>query len=113
MTVIALRSKLAQKKRSKTMEIVLTLPDEVAANLQNGGSKSISRSVLELIAVDGYKSGKLSHVAVGRLLNLETPVDVDGFLKEHDVYNVDYTDEELTRQEEVSHHLASLHTTAK
>lgn len=100
MTVTATRPKPTRRKRGKTVEIVLTIPDDVAADLQNGGTRPLSRRALELIAVDGFKAGELSRVEVGRLLDFETPFDVNGFLKKHGVYDVDYVDEGLAREEE-------------
>lgn len=80
------------------MEIVLTIPDNVAANLQNGGTKPILRRVLELIAVDGYKSGELTSPQVQEMLGIDR-FELDGVLKAHGVF-FDYTPEQLAREVE-------------
>jgi hypothetical protein len=92
-----------------TVTVSVTIPEEVL-RAPNGET---SRRILEQFALEGYKSGQLSHADVGRLLGFETPVEVDGFLKEHGVYNVDYTDEELAREEETSGYIAGLRASAK
>ena len=38
---------------------------------------------LEALALEGYRSGKLSQAQVRRMLGYETRAQVDGFLKRH------------------------------
>jgi len=78
------------------MEIMLTIPDEVVPDLQNAGTRPLSRRALELLALDGYKSGKLTEYQVRLMLGFENRFEVDAFLKEHEVY-YDYTIEDLAR----------------
>lgn len=75
------------------MEVVLTIDDQVASDLRNGGEKPLARRALELLAVDGYKKGSLSEYQVRVMLGFENRFDVDAFLKEHGAY-YDYTIEE-------------------
>lgn len=87
----------------KAMEIVLTIPDDVAVSLQNGGSKPISMSVLELIAVDGYKTEKLTSPQIQALLGVDR-FELDGILKAHGVF-FEYSPEELAREADISRFL--------
>lgn len=68
------------------MEITLTIPDEIAPDLKNGGARTLSRRALELLALDGYKSGELTEHQVKVMLGFEDRFDVDAFLKEHGIY---------------------------
>jgi hypothetical protein len=78
------------------MEITLTIPDDIAVELQNGGAAPLSRRLLELMAIEGYKSGLLTEFQVQRMLGLEDRFEVHGFLKEHGVY-LDYDIKDLER----------------
>ncbi len=68
------------------MEITLTIPDEVAPDLQNGGLQSLSRRALELLALDGYRSGELTEHQVRLMLGFDDRFEVDVFLKKHGAY---------------------------
>lgn len=68
------------------MEITLTIPDEIAPDLKNGGTKTLSQRVLELLAIDGYKSGELTEYQVKVMLGFDERFDVDAFLKKHGAY---------------------------
>ena len=68
------------------MELTLTIPDEVAPNLKNGGIKTLSRRALELLALDGYKAGELTEYQVKIMLGFDDRFEVDAFLKKHGAY---------------------------
>jgi hypothetical protein len=72
------------------MHIELELPGDIAEALQ---SSDLSRTALEAIAIEGYRSEKLGRGQVQRLLGFTTPMQVDAFFKEHDV-TLNYTIEE-------------------
>lgn len=59
-----------------------------------GHSDDLPRAVLEAVALEGYRSGKLTHAQVGRLLGMEYRFDVEAFLKEHGV-TLGYSETEL------------------
>lgn len=80
----------------RSMDITLTIPDDIATELQNGGAAPLSRRLLEIIALEGYKSGMLTEFQVQRMLGLENRFEVHGFLKEHGAY-LDYGAEDLER----------------
>ena len=66
------------------MRIKLDLPQEITQALETEG-RDLSRTVLEALALEGYRSGKLSESQVRRLLDFRTRYEVDAFLKEHGV----------------------------
>ena len=74
------------------MEVTIKLPEDVAGVFLANG-ENIEREVLEATALEGYRSGKLSHAQIGRMLNLSR-FEVDSFLKIHDV-PLNYTVEDL------------------
>jgi hypothetical protein len=75
------------------MRIEFELPDDIAQALQ---STDLSRTALEAIALEGYRSRRLGNGQVRMLLNFATPMQVHAFLKEHDVY-LNYSQQELER----------------
>jgi Uncharacterised protein family (UPF0175) len=66
------------------MELIVRIPDSVVATLpsENG---DLARDLLESYALEGYKSGKLTAYQAQELLGFETRMEVDAFLKAHDV----------------------------
>jgi len=78
--------------------ITLGLPDELSEALTSRGS-DLSRAVLEALATEAYREGKITHSQLGRLLGFETRMEVDGFLKERGV-ELEYTAEDLERDRE-------------
>ena len=75
------------------MEITINLPEDVVRIFSADG-RNIEREVLEATALEGYRSGRLSQAQVRRMLDLATDLQVDAFLKEHNVY-LNYTAEDL------------------
>src|SRR5262249_9095548 len=84
------------KSEVRGMEITLTIPDDIVTELQNGGAEPLSRKLLEIIALEGYKSGMLTEFQVQRILGFEDRFEVHGFLKDHGAY-LDYDAEDLRR----------------
>ena len=64
------------------MQVTLNIPDELAAQLVSGGA-DISRAALEALAVEGYRTERLSEFEIRLLLGFETRIEVHAFLKEH------------------------------
>ena len=79
------------------MEVTLTIPDDVAASLQNGSNASLSRRLLEMAVLEGYKSGEFTSPQVQAMLGFESRFELDGFLKAHGVF-FDYTPEEIEEE---------------
>jgi len=80
------------------MEITINLPEDVVGIFSADG-RNIEREVLEATALEGYRSGKLSQAQVRRMLNLATDMQVDAFLKEHEVY-LEYDLNDIKRETE-------------
>ena len=85
------------------MTIPLNIPDDVAKSLISRGA-NLAQTVLEAVALEGYRSGRLSEAQVRRLLGYQTRMEVDGFLKDHGIY-LGYTVEDLDREGEISRRL--------
>lgn len=78
------------------MNVAVELPDDIARQLETAWH-DIPRRALEAIAVEGYRSGALSHGQVQRLLNLSW-WETEAFLKERQAYlHYDETDLEQDR----------------
>jgi len=67
------------------MEITLNIPDELARQVAPEGSDP-ARVALEALALEGYRTERLSESAVRRMLGFETRIEVHAFLKQHGVY---------------------------
>ncbi len=80
------------------MEITIQIPDDLARSLGQAEG-DLSRQTLEALAIDGYRSGKLTEEQVRRILGYGTRMQVLAFLKEHDVY-LNYSVEELEQDME-------------
>jgi hypothetical protein len=66
------------------MNLVLPIPDDIAASL--GASGDVERLALEGFALESYRAGRLTKAQLRRMLGPER-LDVDGFLKAHEVYD--------------------------
>ena len=89
------------------MEVRIHIPDDVAAQIQRNGD-DLPRDVIEAYALEGYKSGRLTAYQVQEILGLETPMEVDGFLKGHGVY-ADYSEQDLEEDLATSRRISSQH----
>ncbi|MGA9382091.1 MAG: UPF0175 family protein [Phormidium sp.] len=75
------------------MQITLEFPDEIAEQLQLQRT-NISRRVLELIAADYYRQGRIGAAEVNRMLNFSSRWETYQFLKQEQAY-LPYTEEDL------------------
>ena len=78
---------------SQTMEITVQLPDDLAQHPEPG------REALEVLAIEGYRTGALSHHQAGHLLGLSR-FEFDGFLKTHEVFDHAYDVADLQQDQE-------------
>jgi hypothetical protein len=85
------------------MQLTLDLPDELSAALTAPG-QNLSRAALEAIALEAYRERKLSTAQLRRLLGFETRYDLDGFLKQHEVW-LDYAWQDLEQDRETHRRL--------
>ena len=79
------------------MPITLEVPEDIAQGL---GSKwkDLPRAALESLALEAYLSQALTAAELRRLLGFETGMQVDAFLKEHEVYDFTAADFEQDRE---------------
>ena len=74
------------------MPITITLPDDLAAALLPPGQEPM-RAALEAIALEAYRQRRITGYQLRRLLGIDSSYELDGFLKQHEVY--DYTIEDF------------------
>jgi hypothetical protein len=72
------------------------IPDELASRMSASGGE-LSRRALEALALEEFKSGRITKPELRRLLGFGTRYQLDGFLKTHDVYE-DYTLQDLEQE---------------
>jgi Uncharacterised protein family (UPF0175) len=77
------------------MEVRMNIPDDIAIQLQANGD--IARRLLEMAALEGYKSGEFTAHQLREMLGFDTRMEVDGFLKAHGVA-LEYTLEDFVRE---------------
>lgn len=73
------------------MQITIEIPDDIANQIQ---SVNISRRVLELIAADQYRQGRIGAAEVRRILNFSSRWETYEFLKLEKAY-LPYTEDDL------------------
>ena len=86
------------------MNIAIDIPEDIARQLTEKWG-SLSKGALEAIAIEGYRSGALSHAQVQRILGHTSRWETDAFLKKAEVY-LDYTEADLEQDLEVSRRLS-------
>ena len=79
------------------MNVVLSIPDEVAEHL--GAAEDVARRALEAFGIAEYQAERLTESELRRMLGFETRYELDGFLKERGVF-LAYTMEDLRRERE-------------
>ena len=78
------------------MKITLELPEDIVQELRSKW-KDLPRAALESLALEAYRSRVLTAAQLRRLLRFETRMQVDAFLKEHEVYDFTAADFEQDR----------------
>jgi predicted HTH domain antitoxin len=84
-------------------DVTITIPDELLAALGAPG-RDLSRAALEALALDAYRTGKLSAAQLKRILGFQTRMQADAFLKEHGI-ELEYGLEDLERDRETHRRL--------
>ena len=79
------------------MQITFELPEDIARRLQSRW-KDLPRAALETLAPEAYRSRALTAAQLRRLLGFETRMQVDAFLKEHEIYDYSVADFEQDRE---------------
>ncbi|MGH9834798.1 MAG: UPF0175 family protein [Blastocatellia bacterium] len=69
------------------MEITLTttIPDDIAASLQNGSTTPLPRRLLELAVIKAYESGLITESEAMNILGFENKEELSEFFKRYDV----------------------------
>jgi len=75
------------------MQITIELPDDIANQLQLQPA-NISRRILELIAADNYRQGRIGAAQVRRMLNFSSRWETYEFLKREKAY-LPYTEDDI------------------
>lgn len=79
------------------MQIMIELPADIAVRLESKW-KDLPRAALESLALEAYRSCALTAAQLRRLLVFETRVQIDAFLKEHEIYDYSTADFEQDRE---------------
>ena len=80
------------------MQITVELPDDITQHADPG------REALERLAIEGYRSEKLTHHQAAQLLGM-TRFEFDAFLKDRQIYDHAYSIEDLERDIATLHEL--------
>src|SRR5258708_39933689 len=79
------------------MQITLELPEDIARGLESRW-KDLPRAALESLALEAYRAQALTAAQLRRLLGFETRMQVDSFLKEHEIYDYSVADFDRDRE---------------
>jgi hypothetical protein len=71
------------------MQITIQIPDDLAQQ------PDPARVALEAFAIEGYRTGAFTALQTRQLLGFETRFQLDGFLKQHQVWDHAYSVEDL------------------
>lgn len=74
------------------MDVTIHIPDDLATRLETAGD--LPRRILEALAVEELRLGRLTQSELRRLLGFATRQALDAFLKAHQVY-IAYTEDDL------------------
>ena len=78
------------------MNLTVQISDDLARSLNAAGG-DLSRRVVEALALEEYKSGRLTKPELRQALGFATGYELDGFLKKHQVW-IEYDEEDLARE---------------
>jgi len=79
------------------MQITIELPEDIALGLASKW-KDLPRAALESLALEAYRSRALTAAQVRRLLVFETRMQVDTFLRQHEIFDYSAADFEQDRE---------------
>ena len=79
------------------MQITIELPEDIAGGLESRW-KDLPRAALESLALEAYPSSALTTAQLRRLLGFQTRMEVDAFLKEHEIFDYSAADFEQDRE---------------
>jgi hypothetical protein len=87
------------------MQVHFELPEDIARAMIADG-QDLTRATEQSIALEGYRSGRLSEERVRRFLGFESRLQVHSFLKAHRVY-LTYSDKDLDQDLETARKFSS------
>lgn len=67
------------------MQLAVELPEDIGDDLR-AKWKDLPAAALQALALEGYRSGALTESQVGRMLGLESRIQVNRFLVDHGIY---------------------------
>ena len=79
------------------MQITIELPEDIAVGLASKW-KDLPRAALESLALEAYRSRALTAAQLRRLLVFKTRMQVDAFLKEHEIFDYSTANFEQDRE---------------
>jgi len=82
------------------MQVTIELPEDIGQQLTSKW-RDLPRAALEALALQAYRAKMLSTEQLCRLLGFETRYDLDGYLKQHQVW-LEYSFEDFEREAETS-----------
>lgn len=85
------------------MPVTIELPEEIEQQLEAEWG-NLPRRALEVLALEGYRSGALTQAQLRRTLGFETRMEADAFLQRHGIY-LEYTVFDLERDQETHRRL--------
>lgn len=86
------------------MQITIELPDSIANQLQ---AENISRRVLELLAADHYRQGRIGAAEVRQILSFSSRWETYEFLKREKAY-LPYNEDDLQQDAEAIRNVLTL-----
>jgi hypothetical protein len=78
------------------MNLTVQISDDLARSLNAAGG-DLSRRVLESLALEEYRSGRLTKPQLRKALGFATGYELDGFLKKNQVW-IEYDEQDLARE---------------
>ena len=82
------------------MQVTIELPEDIGQQLTSEW-RDLPRAALEALVLEAYRAKKLSAEQLCRLLEFESRYDLDGFLKQHEVW-LEYSLQDFEREAEAS-----------
>lgn len=86
------------------MIITVEIPEQLADHLIAAGQEP-ARAALEALALEGYRSERLTEDDIRKLLGFDTRMEVHGFLKQHGAFLL-YSEADLEHDRQVASQVA-------
>jgi len=80
----------------ESMNLNVQIPDDLARSLNAAGG-DLTRHVIEALALEEYRSGRLTVRELRQALGFATGYELDGFLKKHQIW-MEYDEQDLARE---------------